>query len=146
MDNSIFDGPKTVHVYSTLANSQQYPLYERDPQGNAHILAHVHINGGAGLANKHLITPIGVMTAISEKALEHLEQSHVFQKHVERGFITVRKDQVDIERAVAEHTSERDPSAPIVPEDYQQDAERAEEDPDAAVALPQGVKNSRKRK
>lgn len=146
MSDDIFEGPKTVHVYSTLANSQQYPLYKRDPQGNAHILAHVHINGGAGLANKHLITPLGVMTAISEKALEHLEQSHVFQKHVERGFITVRRDQVDIERAIAEHTSERDPSAPIVPADYEKAKEEAESDEEAIVALPEGVKKSSKRK
>lgn len=146
MSNDVFAGPKTVHVYSTLTNSQQYPLYERDPQGNAHILAHVHINGGAGLANKHLITPLGVMTAISEKALEHLEKSHVFQKHVERGFISVRRDQVDIERAIAQHTSERDPSAPIVPEDYMQAKEEAESDEEAVVALPEGVKKTSKRK
>lgn len=146
MSKDIFAGPKTVYVYSKLANAQQYPVYERDPQGNAHSLGHVHINGGAGIANKHLISPLGVMTPITEEALAHLETCHVFNVHRDNGFISVRRDQVDIERAVAELTSERDNSAPIVPEDYQADVERAEEDPDAAVALPEGVKARAKRK
>jgi hypothetical protein len=136
IDNSIFEGPKTVHVYSTLANSHQYPVYAKSPQGDNVITAYVHINGGAGVANKHVQTPVGVLTPITERALEHLLESMVFKHHVAQGRITYRKDQVDIERAVADHTSQRDPSAPITPQDYQADVERAD-DPDEVVALPQ---------
>lgn len=116
--DDVFAGEKSVHVYSTLANAQLYPVYRKSPQGENIIEAHVHINGGAGLANKHLITPLGVLTSISEKALAHLEENHAFRFHRDAGHITVRRDQVDIERAVSDHSSERDTSAPLTPEDY----------------------------
>jgi hypothetical protein len=136
IDNSIFAGAKTVHVYSTLSNSQQYPLYERDPQGNNVIKAYVHINGGAGVANRRIETPVGVMTPITPAALEHLQKNSTFRHHVKMGHITFREDQVDIERAVAEHTSIKDQSAPLTPNDYIEEAERAE-DPDEVVAVPE---------
>lgn len=129
--NDIFAGEKTVHIYSTLTNAQQYPVYRKSPQGDNVVEAYVHINGGSGLANKHLITPVGVLTSVSERAYEHLKESSIFQAHVEAGYITVRDKQVDIERAVADHSSERDNSAPLTPEDYTGvDAE------DDAVAVP----------
>jgi hypothetical protein len=135
MKQDIFAGPKTVHVYSTLTNSQNYPLYERDPQGNAHIVAHAFIEGGAHRANKRIETPIGIMTPVSEKMLAHLLENHTFQQHVSSGRITYRRDQVDIEKAVADHSSYKDQSAPLTPEDYTEDAKRAE-NPDEVVAIP----------
>lgn len=112
------EGPKTVYVYSTLTNSQQYPLYRKSPQGENIIEGYVHIKGDTGLANKHLVTSLGAYTAITPEALQHLRQSVVFQHHEKNGYITVRDAPVDIERAVAEHTSTRDESAPLTPEDY----------------------------
>jgi hypothetical protein len=114
----IFDGPKTVHIYSSLTNSQEYPVYGKSPQGDNILHASVHIKGGAHRAQKTLITELGILTSVSEKALEHLRQSKVFNAHVEAGRITVRRDMVDIEKAVADHDSYKDPSAPITPEDF----------------------------
>jgi hypothetical protein len=131
----IFAGPKTVSVYSTLTNSQNYPLYERDPQGNAHIIAHAFIEGGAHRANKRIETPLALETRISEAMLEHLLQNHTFQQHMKAGRITYRKDQVDIEKAIADHNAYKDQSAPLTPEDYTEDAKRSN-NPDEIVALP----------
>jgi len=129
--NDLFEGDKTVHVYSTLTNSQQYPVYSKSPQGENIIEGHVHIKGDTGLANKHLVTSLGAYTAITPEALQHLRASSVFKQHEKNGFITVREKRVDIEAAVSEHTSERDNSSPIVPEDY------TGVDPEAdAVAIP----------
>lgn len=114
----IFEGEKTVHVYSTLTNSQQYPVYRKSPQGENIIEGHVHIKGDTGLANKHLVTSLGSYTPITPEALQHLRQSPVFVAHEKNGFITVRERPVDIEVAVSEHTSNRDKSAPLTPEDY----------------------------
>jgi hypothetical protein len=116
--DDIFSGPKTVHVYSTLTNSQEYPVYGKSPQGDNLMHASVHITGGAHRALKTLETPLGVLTSISEAALAHLQTSPVFREHVKTGRITVRRDQVDIERAVADHDAYKDPSAPITPEDF----------------------------
>jgi hypothetical protein len=122
----LFAGPKTVHLYSSLTNDQLYPVYEKKidegPNGQKRqvnvIVAHVFVEGGAHRMDKRLDTPIGKLTSVSEKALEFLQTSHVFREHVKNGYVTVRRDQVDIERAVAAHTSERDPSAPLTPEDW----------------------------
>ena len=116
--DDIFAGPKTVHVYSTLTNSQEYPVYTKSPQGDNLVGATVHIKGGAHRAEKTLVTPLGMLTSISERALEHLQTSPVFREHVKMGRITVRRDQVDIEKAVADHDSFKDQSAPITPEDF----------------------------
>jgi hypothetical protein len=137
----LFAGEKNVHIYSTLTNAQQYPVYRKSPQGENILEGHVHINGDAGLANKNLITSLGAYTPITPEALQHLQRSHVFQQHVKNGFITVREKPVDIEKAVSEHTSVRDNSAPLTPEDY------AGADPDTdAIPSTKGSQNGRGRK
>jgi hypothetical protein len=139
----LFQGEKTVHVYSTLTNAQQYPVYRKSPQGENIVEGHVHIKGDAGLANKHLVTSLGAYTAITPEALQHLRKNIVFQQHEKNGHITVRSAPVDIEKAVAEHTSDRDESAPLTPEDY------TGADPEAdAVAIPttEGAKVGKGRK
>jgi hypothetical protein len=139
----IFVGEKTVHVYSTLTNSQQYPVYRKSPQGENIIEGHVHIKGDAGLANKHLVTSLGSYTAITPEALQHLRQNVVFQQHEKNGFITVREKKVEVEAAVSEHTSERDNSAPLTPSDYVAAAELADADEEAVVAVPKGMTDSK---
>lgn len=119
MSKELFkDGDASVHIYSTLTNSQQYPLYRKSPQGENIVEGYVHVKGDAGLANKHLVTSLGAVTRVTPEALQHLRKSVVFQQHEKNGFITVRAAPVEIEKAIAEHTSERDESAPLTPEDY----------------------------
>jgi hypothetical protein len=126
VSDDIFSGPKTVHVYSKLTNDQLYPVYdnkiEEGPEGKRQvniIVAHVFIEGGAHRMDKRLETSVGKLTSISEKALDFLLKScDVFKAHVKHGMVTYRRDMVDIERAAADFTSERDPSAQLTPEDW----------------------------
>lgn len=143
MSKELFkDGEATVHVYSTLTNSQQYPVYRKSPQGENIIEGHVHIKGDAGLANKHIVTSLGAITAVTPEALQHLRESVVFQQHEKNGFITVREgSKVEIETAIASHTSERDQSAPLTPEDF------AGADPDVdAIPTTEGAQTGKGRK
>lgn len=109
------------YVYSTLANDNIYHVYAEtskdpksiEPRRSVHSIL---IKGGAGIATKHLITPLGVVTQISEEDLKILEKDESFQVHVKNGFLKIDNKKVDVEVVVADMES-RDHSAPIVPED-----------------------------
>lgn len=109
-----------VYVYSTLTNSQKYVNYQPILEGQLiHQSAYeVHIRGGANLSDKHLHTPRGVVTVVSEEDYEELQKNPEFQKHVERGFITVDKKEVHVEVAVARGMQQEDASAPVTPNNY----------------------------
>lgn len=109
------------HVYSTLAVDMTYAAWRKGPDGRAIEQVHeqsVHINGGAGIASRHLITPLGVHTQITDEQAELLEADPTFRLHKANGFIRVEDDRVDVEKVVADMTA-RDESAPLVPEDYE---------------------------
>lgn len=124
-------------VYSTLATDVIYQAYET---GGADIPVATHsvlIKGGAGVANQNIITPLGVMTKITEEQMAICESNNIFQLHRKNKFIVVRESQSEIETVVADMEG-RDNSAPLVPEDFT----------DTDGAKPQAVatkkKNSRK--
>lgn len=108
-------------VFSTLATSQGYPLYPKitkeTPQGPIMPLEVVYIKGGAGIADKNLITPRGVATQVTDHQLEIMEQDEVFKLHVKNGFIKVEAKDRKIEKAVY-GMAPRDKSGPKLPEDY----------------------------
>lgn len=57
------------------------------------------INGGAGVANKRtLITPLGVVTKVTDKQLEQLKREPAFQGHMKNGFITIGSVKLDADR------------------------------------------------
>lgn len=108
-----------IYVYSTLTNSQKYTNWVRGaegqlPQQEFSIL----IKGGANLSRgafPHFETPRGVVTIITEEELAQLETNHDFNAHIKNGFVTVRKDSVDPEVAVAAGMKQQDESAPYTP-------------------------------
>lgn len=112
------------HIYSTLTNPQNYCSYSELDGKNAVVQKQrsVHIKGGSGLANKNLQTPLGVMTFVTEDQLKFLQAHRSFNKHVAAGYITVRNEIVNTEKAAADMTT-RDESAPIVPEDFKEEDE-----------------------
>jgi hypothetical protein len=89
------------YVYSTLSNDNRY--------------GEVLISGKANVANKNLITPLGVMTRITSAQLEECDSFPVFQLHKENGFITVEKYKEDPDLVASDMTG-RDNSAPETPE------------------------------
>jgi len=106
-----------VYVYSTLTSAMVYTFY-RKLDGVGNVVEHeVRIEGGANLADKNVITPRGVMTAISEDDAALLKDHPVYKMHNANGFVTIEDRKYDIERVVSDLTS-KDASAPIVPQDF----------------------------
>ena len=104
-----------AYVFSTLTNPQEYRLYEDTPPGSPKIVkARVMIKGGANLANNHFVTPLGVATRVTNKQLEILEQSPMFQSHKAEGHIVVRDRKADADE-VAKDMKDRDMAAPYSP-------------------------------
>lgn len=109
---------KPVYVYSTLSTDQLYTLYVRGgndiPRPDKQIL----VKGGANVANKHLWTPRGVVTEITEEELALLRDNKLFQTHEKNGYVKVDKAKVEVEKAVSD-MEPRDESSPLQPGDYQ---------------------------
>jgi hypothetical protein len=105
-----------AYVYSTLTCDNEYASWIKNGDQQS-IERKVLIKGGHGVMNKHFITPLGVVTDVSDEDLEFLEGIDAFQQHKKNGFITVEKKKIDAEKAAA-NMKRRDQSAPITPADY----------------------------
>lgn len=89
------------YVYSTLSNDNRY--------------GEVLINGKANVANKNVITPLGVVTRITDAQLDECKSYPVFQLHMDNGFLSVEKYKEDADLVASDMTG-RDASAPETPE------------------------------
>jgi hypothetical protein len=108
-----------IFIYSTLSNNQLYTKYLANPGGDMpRVDRTVLIKGGANVADKHFVTPLGVVTEISAEDYELLKENKLFQTHVENGFITTDAKHVNIDKIVADMTG-ADQSAPLTPQDYE---------------------------
>jgi hypothetical protein len=126
---------KTYHVYSKMAADVTYNDYV--PGGDIPRVARsVTIKGGAGVANKNIITPYGVHTEITEEERDMLLKNGIFQLHQEAGFVTIEGKKEDPDRVATNLTAGPDPSAPLTPEDF------AGANPEQ-VAVPEQIKRSR---
>lgn len=100
------------YVFSTLANNQMYQEWVKGG-GDIPVKGRgVLIKGGAGVANRNLITPLGVATEVSDEELQLLEANDVFQTHKALGFIVVRQKSADVEKVAAD-MNRTDKSAPL---------------------------------
>jgi hypothetical protein len=109
-----------IYVYSTKTSATTYTFTKKGGGDLPVIVDSIRIEGGANVTNKNFITPLGVMTKITSEQLALLETHPVFKRHVENGFISVRKSKVDEEVAVADMAG-RDKSAPLTDADFEED-------------------------
>ena len=109
-----------VHIYSTLTAAQNYNIWVRTGNDLHTKMKAIHINGGHGIPNKHLLTPRGVATTISDEDYEHLLTNPTFTAHVRNGYIQVEKKAVDSEKAAA-NLKDGDESAQLKPQDFDED-------------------------
>ncbi len=109
---------KSYHVFSTLANDQRYINYTKGGNETPIPEREVYIKGGAGMANDRLITPLGVMTTVSEEDVATLKANHVFQLHEKNGHVVIRERSADPEKVAAD-MNRMDKSAPITPSHYE---------------------------
>lgn len=108
-----------VYVYSTLAASVAYTAWERGgPNDMPKKQRRIVIAGGTGIADRHFMTPWGVLTTITPEEFGILQENDKFKRHMERGYIRVSSQRLDPESAAADMALS-DPSLPLVPEDYQ---------------------------
>lgn len=106
------------YIFSTLTCDNAYTLYRQtDPRQLGYIEKSILIKGGHGVAGKHLITPKGVMTEVTDADYEILKDNYHFQQHIANGFIVVEKKKLDTEE-VAAKMEDRDASAPVIPSEY----------------------------
>ncbi|MEX9225371.1 hypothetical protein AB7W86_03505 [Providencia rettgeri] len=91
----------SLYVYCTLSNDQNYSVTD----------GKVFIAGQANIMTKHMYTPRGRVTEISDEQYAQLKDNHVFQLHKENGFISVENRKEDPEK-VATNMEASDKSAP----------------------------------
>ncbi len=106
-----------AHVFCTLSNDQLYTNYEQGAGGVSIPTEKVLIKGGAGIANKRLITPLGVATEVDDKQLAVLHNNQDFLLHKKAGHIIIRDKKADPDK-VATDMQQRDKSAPLTDADY----------------------------
>ena len=108
---------KTYHVYSKMASDVTYNDYV--PGGDIPRVARsVTIKGGAGVANKNIITPYGVHTEITEEERDMLLKNGIFKLHQEGGFVTIEGKKEDPDLVATNLSAGPDPSAPLTPQDF----------------------------
>ena len=113
------------YVFSTLTCDTNYCIYGNQTNRDVAIAKKkILIHGGHGVANKHVYTPMGVMTEVSEEDMKLLEADVHFQNHVKDGFIKVEKKKADTAKVAAD-MEQKDGSAPLTPQDYEE-GDRAE--------------------
>jgi len=105
------------YVYSTLSCDNEYRGYKKGGGDIPQVEAHVLIKGGAGIANRNIITPRGVATEVTKEELIILEANEQFQLHVKNGFIMVESKRSEADE-VAKNMTKKDKSAPATPDDY----------------------------
>lgn len=106
-----------IYVYSTLSNDQRYTSYSHRDGAAPQVDNSIFIAGKANVANKHLITPRGMVTEVTAEQLQALRRDLVFQQHVKNGFITISNAKADPEK-IASGMTGRDESAPLVEQDF----------------------------
>ena len=105
----------SVYIFSTLACDQKYQNYEIN-SGIAIPTQSISVAGGTGIMDERFVTPLGVMTAVSEDDYAALQINPDFQLHVKNGFIVVQKQEADPEKVAADMNME-DPARPITQDD-----------------------------
>lgn len=113
-----------IYVYSTLANDQEYST----PDGKTVIIA-----GKANVANKHLLTPRGVVTPVTEEQLAGIRQDRVFAAHLASEFLAISVSKKDADE-VARDLNGGDASQQNTPESMA--AKAAADKPGAKKAAP----------
>lgn len=104
------------YIYSTLSNSQNYTKWASLPDGGHYPAHSVLIQGGHGVADKHFMTPQGVVTSVTDDELAMLMTIDAFKMHMDAGHIKVEDRKYDTEKIAAD-MARNDGSAPVTEEE-----------------------------
>lgn len=106
------------YIASTLSASVQYTAYAETGGDLPAVAKTVTIAGGAGVANKHFVTPRGVITNVDDADVKMLLANPIFKIHMANGYVQILDSVTDGDAAAADMTG-RDNSAPLVNEDFE---------------------------
>ena len=109
---------KKFYVFSTLVSDQRYVDWSKGASDLPIEGQSVFIKGGTGVANDRFVTPLGVMTEVTEEEMKLLSANEMFKLHKGNGFITVQEKSADPEKVAADMSLD-DPSSPKTPSSYQ---------------------------
>lgn len=113
-----------MYIYSTLSADQNYTT----PLGD------ILIVGGANIPDKHLLTPYGKVTKVSDDQYAALKDHHLFKLHEANGFVKADKNKADADKVAADMTG-RDDSAPDTAESLMAGDPNVESVKDGVVKL-----------
>src|ERR1019366_4431902 len=122
----------TFYVYSKMSAGVDYNRFEKGGADLPVKTGKVTIHGGAGIANKNLVTPNGTVTKVTDEEMEFLNSHDTFVQHKKNGSIKVEKKEFDVEKVVANMGDNADPSSPLTPTDFENVEEK--------TAKPQSLK------
>jgi hypothetical protein len=111
----------TQYVVSTLTAPQEYTGWERGASRLPSKKKTVRINGGANLANRHLVTPEGgIVTRLQEGDAAFLKSHKIFLLHEKNGFVKILNQLVLPPDGGKESLdmAKRDQSSPDTPADF----------------------------
>lgn len=117
----------SVYVYSTCTCSGTYVIYETGESARKDLSVakkwsngkpiRITINGGNGVADKHMYTPRGAVTILNDEEWAILKDNNAFKRHVAAGHITYDKKNIEIEKKVKDMAN-KDGSSPLTPADF----------------------------
>lgn len=109
------------NITSTMTAPVQYNCYITTPGGQKEIKESVTIAGGANVANKHFVTPVGVVTQVTTAQVELLQNNATFKVHLAEGFVKIHAQK----KSVSKDLKKKDKSAPITPKDFTEKGKKA---------------------
>jgi hypothetical protein len=105
-------------VYSTNSTHVGYTEYDNTAPDLPIAKRTVVVKGGANVADKRFVTPLGVCTEISDDAAAFLAQDANFIRHQKAGHVKLSAHRLDPEIPAADMRL-RDGCAPLVPGDFE---------------------------
>ncbi len=106
------------YVFSTLSCDNEYRSFSKGGGDIPIVESKILIKGGAGIVNKNIITPLGVMTQVTDEELKLLEENESFKMHRDNGYIVVENKKADADEVAKKSMKKNDKSSPVTPEDY----------------------------
>lgn len=108
------------HIVSKSSTPMTFNDYHPDslrPNQLPQIRRSVRIEGGANVPNKHMVTPKGVLTRVSDDDLAFLMSNAKFQEVMKAGFMLVIADDRDMDKVVGDMAA-KDGCAPKTEADF----------------------------
>ena len=106
-------------IVSTLSSDQAYTKWNKPEVDSKSKVSRpaipgkpILIKGKANITTKHLVTPEGVITTVTDEQLAELQTIKAFTDHVAGGHLKIMAREVPVEKAVRD-MKDRDESAPL---------------------------------